>query len=176
MFAEISNGAPRYPADPFGENPNFQIPSKWAGGTLNGRIYVQLAITPRPAFDPLTQKLVELAPLQVEGVWTQRWQVVAATAEDLQANAAALQAEYDAELEKHFDTTAQARRYRDRITCSLRAGYPGPFQAEGLAFAQWMDECNAFGYQLLGAVLAGNEPLPTKEAFIAALPAINWPA
>lgn len=74
-----------------------------------------------------------------------------------------------------FNSTAQARRYDSRVTCALRAGYPGPFQAEGLAFAQWMDTCNALGYQVMADVLAGNIPMPTVQGFLGMLPSMEWP-
>ena len=44
--------------------------------------------------------------------------------------------DYDAALTAHLDAVAQTKRYADRISCSVRAGYPGPFQAEGVVFAQ----------------------------------------
>ncbi len=40
-------------------------------------------------------------------------------------------ADFDAALTAHLDATAQAKRYDNRITCMVRAGFPGPFQAEG---------------------------------------------
>ena len=83
---------------------------------------------------------------------------------------------YDEKLMEHFDTTAQQRRYENRVTCALRAGFPGPFQTEGLAFAQWMDACNAHGYQLMAAVKSGQRALPTVDEFIAELPPMVWPA
>ena len=67
---------------------------------------------------------------------------------------------FDAALVAHLDATARERRYDNRITCALRAGYPGPFQAEGIAFASWMDQCNALAYQLLAEVVAGTRPMP----------------
>lgn len=81
-----------------------------------------------------------------------------------------------AAMESLFDTTAQSRRYDNRITCALRAGYAGPFQAEGLAFATWMDAANATAYQLLAQVQAGTMAMPatTTEA-MALLPAMVWP-
>ena len=84
--------------------------------------------------------------------------------------------DFDSALTAHLDNTARSRKYDNRVTCALRAGYPGPFQAEGQAFAQWMDACNAFAYQLLAEVEAGNTPAPqTVEEFISSLPVISWP-
>ena len=85
-------------------------------------------------------------------------------------------ADFDAALTRHLDATARARRYDNRITCALRAGYPGPFQAEGQAFALWMDACNLAAYTLLAEVQAGARPLPENtQALIEALPPMVWP-
>lgn len=78
-------------------------------------------------------------------------------------------------LEKHYDATAQAKHYDNRLTCALRAGYPGPFQAEGLAFGTWMDTCNALGYQVIADIEAGLRSIPTEEELVAEMPAMVWP-
>jgi len=75
-----------------------------------------------------------------------------------------------------FDAVAQSKNYDNRITCTMRAGYPGPFQAEGIAFATWMDTCNATAYVLLAEVKAGNMPMPeTLDAALSLLPPMIWP-
>ena len=85
-------------------------------------------------------------------------------------------ADFDAALTAHLDATAQARQYDNRITCMVRAGFPGPFQAEGIAFATWCDTCNALAYTLLANVQAGTRPLPaTTQALIDTLPPMVWP-
>lgn len=84
-------------------------------------------------------------------------------------------ADYDAALTAHLDAVAQTRRYADRISCSVRAGYVGPFQAEGIAFAQWMDRQNQIAYQMLEDFMTGLIPQPTVEEFIASLDVMVWP-
>ena len=80
-------------------------------------------------------------------------------------------------MEALFDATAQAKHYDNRITCALRAGYAGPFQVEGLAFAEWMDNCNALAYQMLAEVQAGTRQMPVNtDQALALLPAMVWPA
>ena len=79
------------------------------------------------------------------------------------------------DLENHYDTVAQEKRYDNRYTCALRAGYSGPFQAEGQAFAVWMDTCNAHGYQIIADVLDGKRTIPTATELVAELPVITWP-
>lgn len=83
--------------------------------------------------------------------------------------------ELTAALEHHYDATARERRYDNRFTCALRAGYVGPFQAEGIAFAQWMDACNAYGYQVMTDCLSGTRVIPAAAELIAELPLIVWP-
>jgi hypothetical protein len=82
---------------------------------------------------------------------------------------------YMALLEAHYDAKAQERRYDNRYTCALRAGYVGPFQAEGTAFAVWMDDCNTQCYALLQQVQDGTIPMPTFEEVLAELPELTWP-
>lgn len=84
-------------------------------------------------------------------------------------------AELTAALEAYYDIKAKERRYDSRYTCALRAGYAGPFQAEGQTFAVWMDTCNAYGYQVIADVLAAKRPTPTAEQLIAELPKLVWP-
>jgi hypothetical protein len=85
-------------------------------------------------------------------------------------------ADFDRALTAHLDKTAQARRYDNRITCMVRAGFVGPFQAEAVAFAQWADACNAQAYQWLAQVQAGTLTLPqSTQEFIDLLPPMVWP-
>ena len=80
-------------------------------------------------------------------------------------------------MEQLFDQTAQAKHYDNRVTCALRAGYVGPFQAEGIAFAQWMDSQNAKGYAMLAQVQAGTMPMPSTTAeALALLDPMVWPS
>ncbi len=75
-----------------------------------------------------------------------------------------------------FDSTAQSRNYDNRISCALRAGYPGPFHDEGVAFATWMDAQNALAYTMLAEVQAGTRAMPaTVEAALALLEPMVWP-
>ena len=78
--------------------------------------------------------------------------------------------QYEMALDAHLDAVAQSHRYDNRFTFAMRAGYPGPWQADGIAFGTWMDTCNEQAFTLLQNVLAGTAELPTIEDFIAALP------
>lgn len=83
--------------------------------------------------------------------------------------------QYTAALESHYDAKARERRYDNRLTCALRAGYQGPFQDEGQAFAIWMDTCNAYAYGVMAEVQSGTRPMPSAAGLIAELPDLIWP-
>lgn len=85
-------------------------------------------------------------------------------------------AQYEAALDNHLDSVARQYRYKDRFSFALRAGFEGPYQAEGIAFAQWMDGCNVQALGLLNDVIAGTEELPEIEDFIAMLPVFVAPS
>lgn len=77
-------------------------------------------------------------------------------------------------MESHYDAVARVKNYDNRFTCALRAGYAGPFQSEGQAFAIWMDGCNALAYSVLAEVQASTRAQPTVSEFIAMLPVAPW--
>ena len=82
-----------------------------------------------------------------------------------------------AAMDALFNAVAQAKNYDNRLTCALRAGYPGPFHDEGVAFATWMDGCNALAYQMLAEVQAGTRAMPaTTDQALSLLPEMVWPA
>lgn len=82
--------------------------------------------------------------------------------------------EYVAAMEQLYDEKAKERNYDSRFTCALRAAYPSPFQAEGIAFGTWMDTCNAIAYQVMAAVKAGERSFPTIAELLAELPPFDW--
>lgn len=133
-----------------------------------------------PTYDPITQSATETAPVKTNGIWTCEWTVVALTPEEVAAKKAesftqAVTA-FDTALTDHLDNTAKSKRYDNRITCMVRAGFAGPFQAEAIVFASWADTCNILAYQMLAQVQAGTQPMPASpQAFIATLPEIVWP-
>lgn len=137
-----------------------------------------------PTRPPLTgrlEKAVPGTPEQIDGMWHETWVLEPLTlAEEVQVieaervNAGSLQQQYTSALESHYDTTAQAKRYDNRLTCALRAGYPGPYQTEALSFALWMDTCNQLAYKALDEVNAGTRSTPSIKDLLQELPAIIW--
>lgn len=77
---------------------------------------------------------------------------------------------YENALDDHLDGVAKLHRYDNRFTFALRAGFPGPYHDDAVAFATWMDGCNVQALALLSEVQLGNAPIPTIDEFIASLP------
>ena len=142
--------------------------------------YAWVFPAPQPTFNPITQTVREIAPvLTVKGTWEQQWEVVDLPAEVAAVNqAAALEqtkVSYTAALDAHYLEAAKSHGYDTQYTCALRAGYPGPFHNEGVAFATWMDNCNVYAYGVMSQVMTGAIQLPTMTEFIDGLPPLVWP-
>lgn len=82
---------------------------------------------------------------------------------------------YQQAHDAHLDAAARSRRYDSIHTAALRAGFPGKFHEEGVAFATWMDDCNDTGYQVMDEIASGvRDPLSIDE-YIALLPVLVLP-
>ncbi len=159
------------------DHPNVIIPD---GADLSDIGYAPLSFVSQPTFNPATQKCYRDGCEKVGDAWQYKWHIDDLSAEQIAENQAAAQAAvlatYDKALTDHLDAEARTHRYDNRINCALRAGYAGPYHAEGVAFAQWMDSCNAAGYAILEDFQAGRIPQPTVAEVIATLPVMVWPA
>lgn len=82
---------------------------------------------------------------------------------------------YQIAHDAHLNAVARARRYDSIHTAALRAGFAGPWQAEGVAFAQWMDACNAAGYQIMAEVESGTRSALSVAEYIDLLPILELP-
>lgn len=142
--------------------PDMSIPE---GADMSEHGYEVFKLTEQPAALPFHRVVEAGSVTENRQVWVQQ---PFTEIETIRA--------YTDALERLFDQAAQSRRYDSRITCALRAGYSGPFQAEGQAFALWMDSCNALGYSILDKVKKGTMPQPGIDAFIAMMPGITWPS
>lgn len=140
----------------------------------------ELIIDTEPTFDASIQMCLYGPIENIDGTWHQTQQVIdlpleVITNKQIQ-NAQNMQSAILQGMTELFDRTAQERNYDNRITCALRAGYPGPFNAEGVAFATWMDTQNAKAYTLLSQVGAGTMPMPSSVAeALALLDPMVWP-
>lgn len=77
---------------------------------------------------------------------------------------------YTNAVQGYLDAHAQSRGWDSIYTAALRASYPGPWQSEGVAYAQWMDACWLKCHLILADVLAGVRTAPTIEQVFSELP------
>lgn len=80
-----------------------------------------------------------------------------------------------AAVQTHLDSTARADGWDSIYTASLRAAFPGPWQAKGVAYATWMDSCWMKCHDVQAAVAAGIRPIPTVTELVAELPSLVLP-
>lgn len=75
-------------------------------------------------------------------------------------------------VQDHLDAQAKLSGYDSIHTAAIRAGYPGPYQVEGIKFATWMDNVWVFCYAVLANVQAGTRSIPSLAELIAELPVL----
>jgi len=73
-------------------------------------------------------------------------------------------------VQEHMDDVARLNFYDNIKSAALRAAYPGPWQAEGIIYAIWMDNCWDKCYEVEAQVKQGIQPIPTPTELIAMLP------
>lgn len=103
------------------------------------------------------------------------WSVEPRPAPTVEAVMAALELAVD----QHIESVARAKRYgtatiSPRASCVSYAGFPNPFQAEAIKYAQWVAACYVRCGELIAEVEAGQRPTPTEAELIALLPVMVW--
>jgi hypothetical protein len=136
---------------------------------------VQSVVQPVPT---LLQTVQDTGAQQgADGAWFQTWALQDLTdPEQIAAIVLAEEkrqiAEFTQAVQAYLNEAAQAKGYDDIRSAALRAGYPGPFHAEGVLFAGWMDDCWAACYAILADVKAGSTVKPSAPELLTQLPAL----
>lgn len=156
------------------------LPSEVSLWDLPSMGYAEIVDGPQPAFDSITQIVVPGAVLQLAGVWTQPYIAQDLPADQAEANmlAAIQQADYDINnnVMSYLDSVARDRSgYTGVESAALRAAWSGAYQAEGVAYGQWLDACRDHCKAVMVAVRARTRAIPTYEDIIAELPALTLP-
>ena len=87
-----------------------------------------------------------------------------------------IQDDFTAAVQAHLDGFAKTRNYDGILSAASYATSKNPkFAMEGQYTVEARDAVWAKGYEIMGAVLAGERPLPTLEEVLAELPALAWP-
>lgn len=139
-----------------------------------------VTIKPHPAHTQ-RQEVKALEPVLDEETaqWLQDWEIVEITdavrlAEIDQMEKSQLLNSYRNTVLTVLNQKAIDHGYDDIKSAALRAGFPGPYHDEGVAFATWMDECWWTAYELLDQVAHGH-PVLSHEELVAQLPVCPVP-
>lgn len=173
MYLKETNGEIKYPYTSYNlrqDNPEtaFGNTPTLADFLMFGAEPVQT--TAKPTFDSDIEYLVEGEPIKDGDIWRQVW-----TVNTRQVTQDELLDKFKQGIQQHMDEAAQAAGYDDIKTAVTYAEEPAvpQFQIEGKAFREWRSLCWAFGYQLLGQVMAGDISMPTMSEVISQLPTLN---
>ena len=89
---------------------------------------------------------------------------------------AAMQKAFTDAIQARLDSFAQTRGYDGILSAATYATSTVPqFHAEGQYAVEARDMTWAKAYEILGAVLSGQRPMPTQEEVLAELPVLTWP-
>lgn len=171
--------------------PNVSLPADLTEQIVASIGVMAVQNAPKPAFNRLTERVVEGKPLLTDGIWTQQWEIVPLT-DDEQAEAARLiQFEIVQATQQRLDDFARTRNY-DSVDSIAK--YKDIADEEILLLPadeqplveKFRNECRYLAlstartwaklYLVLDEILAGTRPMPSGYADIEPeLPVLEWP-
>jgi hypothetical protein len=89
LYVKVSNGSVQFPytiGQLRKDNPNTSFPAYITEATLANYSVFPVTEVAAPVVDPLTQRHEQTTPTQVDGKWTQVWQVIDLTEDQAAAN------------------------------------------------------------------------------------------
>lgn len=156
-------------------NTSFPSPFKAPEG------YALVFTTPAPTHNPLTESVREVAPVAVNGAYSQKWEIIPLPEEVASANQAReaerIRDEIMVNVQKYLDEFARTKTYDGILSACTYATSTFPkFAVEGQYCVQMRDTCWGVVAQIESDVLAGVRPIPSGfEDVKAELPALAWP-
>lgn len=182
MYALIENNTVKqypYGADVLRrDNPQVSFPNNPSDEMLATFNVLPVEPTERPTFDAMTQRLEEGTPVKLNEQWTQVWNVMPLSAEEISMQQRALRASIVASTQLRLDSFAQTRGYDGILSaCSYATSTVPKFKAEGQYCVEARDATWAKLTDMLAEIEAGTRPVPSGFADIEPeLPALQWPA
>ncbi|TPK38710.1 hypothetical protein [Mesorhizobium sp. B2-5-3] len=110
-------------------------------------------------------------------MWTPDPSIISTAAQKAAEAQATLLASFQTAIQSLVDQTAKSRFYADgNALAGYVASTVSDWSAEATAFLAWRDAVWVYAYGELDKVTAGERSIPTVEAFLAELPAMQWPS
>lgn len=128
----------------------------------------------KPAFDPSTHKLTESLTLGSAEV-VQSWSVEALTPDEQLQYLRNIRPQFKQYLHDYMDAQVAYRDYDDiGSACSWKDSDDPAWVAESQQATVFRERCYKISYAIENAVVAGQQPVPTREQYIAQLPTLGW--
>jgi hypothetical protein len=180
MYIKTLNGAYEKPYS-IGQlrkdNPNTSFPKNPTPELLAEWDVYAVTPTSQPACNPATDKVVEDIPADQNGQWTQVWQIVPLTAEEIAGRLEYLKSDIVSQTQQRLDSFAQTRGYDGILSaCTYANDEVEQFAVEGHYCVVSRGATWAKLYEIMAEVEAGTRPVPSSYAEIEPeLPALVWP-
>jgi hypothetical protein len=179
MHIKLTNGNPKkYTIGQLRrDNPQVSFPKSIPNEVLAEFDVYPLSATEEPAYDPTTEKVVEVAPVKQGDVWVQVWDIAPLTPEETTQYIATLQRQITQQVQRRLDGFAETRNYDGIMSLCTYATSGNPkFRQEGQYGVEARDATWAKLYDILSEVEAENRPVPSGYAEIESeLPPLVWP-
>jgi hypothetical protein len=126
------------------------------------------------------QKLIDAAPMEVDGKWQAQYETVDMSPEEISSVDASIQAEIINNTQLRLDKFAATKGYDSILSaCTYATSHIPQFATEGQYAVSARDTTWAALYSLLGQILAGEKPMPTgfdDTEVQNILPELTWPS
>lgn len=157
--------------------PEVLFPEAISDSDLTAFGVFPVVATPIPSSNPLTQTVVEDAPIKVDGQWVQVWEVRAASAQQIQERKNAIRNQISDRVQQRLDDFARTKGYDNIVSaCSYATSQHIKYGPEGRYCVGAREQTWDVLFQIEADVVAGTRPMPlTYEEIEAELPALVWP-
>jgi hypothetical protein len=159
------------------DNPQISFPN-----TISNTLLAEFNVFPlkqieKPEPHFLYEKVIEDTPIEINGVWTQKWTTVQLTEPEINNQKQKLVQSIVEQTQKRLDDFARTRQYDGILSlCTYATSTIEKFQLEGQYGVDIRDATWALLYQLLAEVEAGNRDIPLSyEDIESELPPLEWP-
>lgn len=156
---------------------NVSFPKQPSEQLLNE--YGVYSVTPvtKPQIDSHTHKVVEGTPVKIGAQWTQNWDIVPLTQDEVNEALNDIQQNIINDVQSRLDNFARTRGYDGIMSaCTYVTSANPKFQAEGQYCVQVRDATWNALYNILEEVQNGTRPVPNGYSDIKnSLPTLTWP-
>lgn len=159
--------------------PNTSFPANITDVELSAYGVVRIILTGQPTYNQLTQSVRETTPAYSaqRSRWEQVWEIVEASAEEVEARKQAIKAQITADVQNRLDAFAQSRGYDNIVSaCSYATSQHPKYGPEGRYCVNAREQTWDALFAIEAEVIAGTRPMPTGYDDIESeLPPLVWP-